>query len=230
MLPTRLYKYLPRRYLNRVVNGGNLLFRSLSYFQTMEDPERGDPFESMHIDLPGGGVTISAPEKGIRLTGDFAFINRVRSDQIYCFCLSHLKEEALFKQFGCDTCVEILDVPEFLRRCERAVTRLRSSRDWEFAHRYLEYFRVDRVASLDIKDPHNTPFFKLDKFVHQAEYRLVAARSGAFKLIQEIVNPTGYDFSAAVSTTPTRQINFQLGSLIDITSVHCDPCSNSDAS
>src|SRR5260370_40832235 len=145
MLPTCLYKYLPRCYLNRVVNGGNLLFRSLSYFQTMEDPERGDPFESMHIDLPGGGVTISAPEKGIRLTGDFAFINRVRSDQIYCFCLSRRKEEDLFTQFGCDTCLEILDGQEFFGRCKRAISRLRSSPDWSLAHRPAEYFRGDRA-------------------------------------------------------------------------------------
>ena len=229
MLPARLYEYLPGRYLNSVVKAGKLLFRSLSYFQTMEDPERGDPFESMHVDRPGGGVAISAPEKGIHLTGDFAFINRVRSDQVYCFCLSYRKKEALFTQFGCDTCVEIFDVPEFLRRCQRAVTGLRSSRDWEFVHRCVEYFRVDGMASSDIKNPRNAPFFKLDKFVHQAEYRLVAARKDAFELIREIVNPAGYDFSAAVKGMPTRQICFQLGSLADISCVHRLPCSNSDA-
>jgi hypothetical protein len=221
MLPTRLYKYLPKVYLRSVINSGNLPFRSLSYYQSVEDKERGDPCEAMHIDRPTSGLTLSVPKKGIRMTGDFAFINRVQSDQIYCFCLSSRKEEAFFEQFGCDTCIEILDVPEFLRRCKRAVTSLRSSTDWEFIHRNIEYFRVDVAASLDIKDPRNLPFFKLDKYIHQGEYRLVAARTGAFKLIQEIVNfDAGHDFSAEAKTMVARKINFQLGSLRDITSVH----------
>ncbi|MAE01489.1 MAG: hypothetical protein CMK66_02730 [Pseudoalteromonas sp.] len=48
-LPMKLYKYLPREYLDSVLNDGAFLFRSLSYFQDYEDSEiRGDKFEGIN--------------------------------------------------------------------------------------------------------------------------------------------------------------------------------------
>jgi hypothetical protein len=187
VLPHRLYKYLPNQYVEAVVKQGKLIFRTLSYFQQAEDPERGDPFESMHVERPGSGVTITNLRTNQSHTDDFAFINRNSADRIYCFCLSHRKEAELFRQFRSNACVEILDVPEFLRRWRRAVSRLKSSSEWELLHRDVEYYHVARPALADIKDPRNLPFFKREIYAHQDEYRLVAARTRDLKLIQELV-------------------------------------------
>jgi hypothetical protein len=220
MLPHRLYKYLPDQYVDTVVKQGKLLFRTLSYFQRVEDPERGDRLESMHIDRPGTGVTLTVSRTGQSFTGDFAFINRVQADRIYCFCFSRRKDADLFRQFGSNTCVEILDIRELLRRWHRAVKKLKSSSEWELIHRDVEYFHVARAALADIKNPRNLPFFKLETYAHQDEYRLVAARTRYLKLIQEIVDARRYDFGAEAKAFQVRQIPFKLGCLEDITRTH----------
>jgi hypothetical protein len=219
-LPHRLYKYLPSRFAEDFLSRGILLFRSLSYFRQAEDPERGDPFESSHIDRPGSGVSITNHRTGRVITGDFAFINRLQSDLIYCFCLSRLKNLELFKQFQSDVCVEIKDVTEFLRRWRRAESKIKSFAEWELLHRDVTYFRMDRASSIDVKNPRNLPFFKLEKFCHQNEYRLVTARQKAFTLIQEIVDAPNYDFSKHKGNLKSREIRFKLGKLDDITSIH----------
>ena len=215
-----LYKYLPARFVNDVVGRGILLFRSLSYYQRAEDPQRGDPFESMHLDRPGSDVRITNLRTGEVRIGDFAYINRVQSDQIYCFCLSRRKDAELFAQFESDACIEICDVRQFFFRWQRAVRRLKSSDDWQTLHRAVTYFVVDQPTTANIKDPKNLPFLKLAKFAHQDEYRLVAARGSAFELIQEIVDAPQHDFIADVKRYKIREIRFQLGSLSDIARVH----------
>jgi hypothetical protein len=122
-----LYKYLPNRFADDFVRRGILLFRTLSYFQKVEDPERGDPFESMHIDRPGDGVSITNQRTGKTLTGEFAFINRVQSDQIFCFCFSRIIDSRLFAQFQSDVRIEIKDLEEFQRRWQGAVQKFRST-------------------------------------------------------------------------------------------------------
>jgi hypothetical protein len=218
--PQRLYKYLPSRFADDFVRRGIVLFRSLSYFRQTEDPERGDPFESMHVDRPGGGVSITNQRTGTVITGDFAFINRVQADLIYCFCLSRRKNPELFKQFQSDVCVEIKDVTEFHRRWRRAVNKLKSSAEWELLHGDVTYFRMDRASPIDVKNPRNIPFFKLEKFSHQNEYRLVTARRKALTLIQEIVDTPRYDFSEQARKFKNREIRFKLGNLDDITLMH----------
>jgi hypothetical protein len=76
------------------------------------------------------------------------------------------------------------------------------------------------ATSVDVKNPRNLPFFKLEKFSHQTEYRLVMARRQAFKLIQEIVDAPRYDFSGEAENSKTREIRFKLGPLADITRIH----------
>ncbi|MFI5353627.1 MAG: hypothetical protein ACHQZS_11780 [Candidatus Binatales bacterium] len=79
---------------------------------------------------------------------------------------------------------------------------------------------MDRAVSTDIKNPDNLPFFKLARFAHQREYRLVTARKRAFQLTRQIVDPRGYDFAASSEESQVREIRFKLGSLADITRVH----------
>ena len=89
--------------------------------------------------------------------------------------MSTKKEDALFEEFGCDTCIEIVEVPEFLRRCQHAVSRLRSSSDWEFVHRAFECYSFADAVAGNVKDPRAIPFFKLKRFMHQSEYRFSTA-------------------------------------------------------
>ncbi|MCK4392391.1 hypothetical protein KAX17_05755 [Candidatus Bipolaricaulota bacterium] len=218
-VPRRLYKYLPDRYVEDFVKG-RLLFRNLSYFRGIERGGRGDVYEGMHVDHPDNDVTITNLSKGTVMRGDFTFVNRTRADLIYCFCLSQRLHLSLFDEFSSDRCVEIIDVSEFLHRARCAVTRLKSASDWEFLHRPVKYYEGDKASGADIKESRNLAFFKPLSLSHQDEYRLVAARTSSFQLIQEIVRADAYDFSHDVGEQPKREIRFRAGSIEDIVIVH----------
>lgn len=218
-VPRRLYKYLCGCHVQGLVDG-QLLFRSLSYFRQVEHAGRGDIYEGMHVDHPEGGVTITNLSRGTVTKGDFAFINRVRPDLIYCLCFSQRLHPHLFDEFSSDSCVEVTDVSEFLRRVALAVEGLKSPPDWELMHRPVEYYASNQTVQVNIKEPRNLPFFKLSSFSQQSEYRLVAAPSSAFHLIQEIVDTAAYDFSTGAAGGATREIRLQVGSIEDIAIVH----------
>ena len=53
-----LYKYLPRRFAEALINRGEVLFRGLSYFRAVEHVARGDEIEGVHVDAPDHDVTL----------------------------------------------------------------------------------------------------------------------------------------------------------------------------
>ena len=57
--PTRLYKYLPSRYLDAFVHRGEILFRNMAYFRKIEDKGRADLLEGLHVDRPDGGLMLT---------------------------------------------------------------------------------------------------------------------------------------------------------------------------
>ncbi len=218
-IPRKLYKYLPEPYVKDFVKG-RILFRNLSYFRGIEHGGRGDVHEGMHVDHPDNVVTCANLSKGTVTTANSAFTNRTRADLIYCFCLSQRLHLSLFDEFSSDRCVEIVDVSEFLHRAKHAVGRLKSASNWEFLHRPVKYYEVNKATGSNIKEPRNLAFLKRLSFSHQEEYRLVAARTSSFQLIQEIVRMDAYDFSHDVGEQPKREIRFRAGSIEDIVIVH----------
>jgi len=86
--PETLYKYLPAKYVNPVIQDGTLLFRNLSYFRQHEDNRRGDPLERFHRDNPDNDIAIRNLSTGKTIKGDFSFLNSTDTDLIYVFCLS----------------------------------------------------------------------------------------------------------------------------------------------
>lgn len=187
MMPSRLYKYLPVRYVDDFVRRGRVLFRNLTYFRQYEtDESRGDLFEGRHIDRPGGGVKLTNVSTGRTIDGDFAFINSIQTDSVFVFCMSTRLDPDLYEAFGVDACVEITAPAQFVKDCRQALKAvpLYSTR---LIHREVEYYKEDEAALGSVKDPSAIPFFKPARYSGQGEYRLMLANPASLELTQRIV-------------------------------------------
>jgi hypothetical protein len=121
MVSEPLFKYLPERYVDSVLDG-KILFCNLVYFKKIENDPRMDISEGIHIDLPDNDVVITTLSTGHRLKGRFAFHNTLtHPEKVFCFCISILFSQDLTK-FGA-LCIQIGDNEEFRRRLERALSR-----------------------------------------------------------------------------------------------------------
>lgn len=182
----KLYKYMPFRFVESFLCG-RMLFRNLTYFRQSEDPVRGDMYEGRHIDRPGGGVVLEQPATGVRVEGDFAFVNSIPTEKIFVLCLATAHDPALYRQFGCDACVEIADADQFIADIKVAARRVPPVGDWVMLNQEVEYYDEKSPAQGNIQDPRALPFFKPERFRSQNEYRLAIARRQSLELVQEII-------------------------------------------
>ncbi len=188
MIPNRLYKYMPTRYVDDFVRRGRVLFRNLTYFRRYQiDPSRGDLFEGRHIDRPGGGVMMTTVSTGHTVEGDFAFINSIQTERVFVFCMSTRHDPDLYDAFEADACVEIISPSQFVKDCRRALKTLTSLSSYRLFHRQMEYYKEDKPALGNVKDPRTIPFFKPAEYALQDEYRLMLADPASLELKQRIV-------------------------------------------
>jgi hypothetical protein len=187
-MPSRLYKYLPARYVDDFVRRGRVLFRNLTYFRRYDtDASRGDLFEGRHVDRPGGGVKITNVGTGRTIEGDFASINSIQTDRVFVFCMSTRLDPDLYEAFEADACVEITSPAQFVKDCRRAIKKLPALCGVRLFHREVEYYKEAEAALGNVKDPTTIPFFKPARYGGQAEYRLMLANPVSTELTQRIV-------------------------------------------
>lgn len=189
MIPNRLYKYMPTRYVDDFVHRGIILFRNLTYFRRYEtDPSRGDLFEGRHIDRPGGGIKITSSSTGHTVEGDFAFINSIQTERVFVFCMSTRRDPDLYEAFDADACVEITSPGQFVKDCRQALKAVTSLSGYRLFCRQVEYYGKNKAALGNVKDPSMIPFFKPVEYAVQSEYRLMLADLASLKLKQRIVD------------------------------------------
>jgi len=210
-----LYKYLPERFARALVDRGEALFRTLSFFRAAEHAARGDEIEGVHVDAPEHDVTLANLTRGGGVTGRFRMLNSVNQELVYAFCCSLRFDETLFSEFECDTCVVIRDIEEFVLRCRTAASRACPIDRPAVLHRPVAYFDPTRQAPLDMKDPQMIPFLKHFSFANQAEYRAVFARKGGLTVLSRIVQPN-FTFEEEIRAASTDQKRLTLGRLSHI--------------
>lgn len=216
----RLFKYLPSKFVDQVANNGVLLFRNLTYFRQFEGYQRGDPMEGFHRDNPDNEITLTNLNTGNIIKGDFSFLNSTDTDLIFVFCLSTELNQNLFKEFETDACIEIIDTDKFLKQTSFMVKSLSSFHESGLLHDYVRYYKENKPADFDIKNPQNLAFAKSTAYQHQKEYRLVFGERNAFKLTQQIVVNRRYDFrEEAMKGTPKEKF-VKVGSISDLVKIH----------
>lgn len=207
-----LYKYVPGKHVDAVM-AGDLLFRNLAFFRRVEDGARGDVAEGMHIDRPDNVVTIKDAETGIaKSAGNFRFHNEIDQEKVFAFCLSTALDPRLFREFGCDAVVEITDVQYFLLRTASAINKSPMFAKSGLIAGEVEYYRSNRAAVGNVKNPEDLPFFKPIQFSRQREYRLVCAQRGGLVLRQSIVRGNHF-LAAEAAEMQQRERHFRVGSL-----------------
>lgn len=217
MEPLRLYKYLPSKYIENVVEKGEILFRNLTYFRQYECEQRGDLLEALHRDNPDNDVEIYQPSTGAYAKGDFSYLNSTDSDLIFVFCLSISHTNNLYTEFNSDACIEITDPGEFIRRIRIKVKQLISSHKKGLIYKPVHYYAANKAAEFNIKDPFELPFAKDKTFNNQDEYRLIFGTRKAFKLIQRVVVNSSFNFKKdAMKGTPKDKM-VRIGNISDIT-------------
>lgn len=183
--PRRLYKYVPSRYAEEVLSG-KLLFRNLAYFRQSEDLERGDSAEGMHIDRPDEPISVQTVDGSVS-TKAAAFHNEVNQEEVFVFCLSTKLDSSLMEEFGCDSVIEIHQVPRFLARVRAAVGHWPSLAKRGLHSKAVDYYLANRPAPASVKDPLQLPFYKPMRFCHQHEFRLVVAKKQGLQLKMSLV-------------------------------------------
>lgn len=219
-----LYKYLRADYANRFVERGEILFRTLSYFRSVEHAARGDEAEGVHIDAPDNDVTLTT-NTGIRSVGRYRYLRSVNQDRVFAFCCSTELDARLFTAFDADACVVIHDLDTFLTRCKVAARTPLPLDPPGLVHGPVSYFAPNRAPLLDVSVSQNIPFLKHEGFSDQKEYRVVFARRGGFTVTQRIVQPA-FTFAEEIAVSRKFQRLLRLGDLSEIAEVVRSATSN----
>ena len=178
-----IYKYLSAEsFAQALIEKGQLYLRSLAYFRGYEDGlVRGDPDDGKLHYQPEQGLTLTKSDGEIvTLPRGWRFRASVRAEDIFVYCLSSERSEALAERFQSPFCVEINDADALLAKIKGSV-RLRSGLDHRNVYRGpVDYRELDTAPGAYWALPEKIAFVKPPAWSWQTEYRLVVGRKGAF--------------------------------------------------
>lgn len=178
-----LFKYMPEKYLDGFLKNGELLFRSLSYFQDYEDTTRGDEFEGVKLYKPTSGLEITKTETGEKiLLQDATFKSHVNTDVIFIFCASNLLSNELATDFKSNICVEITNIAKFISGIRGALAVCPSIKDKQLIFGEVNYYPINKPPIIDWALPEKIALSKLDYYQKQCEYRFAFAINNAWHM------------------------------------------------
>ena len=178
-----IYKYVSAEpFARALIEKGQLYLRSLAYFRSYEDAlVRGDPDDGKLRYQPEAGLTLTKTDgEVVTLPPGWRFRASVRAEDIFVYCLSLERSEALAEKFQSPFCVEIKDAHALLAKTKGSV-RLRSRLDRRNVYRGpVEYRDLAIPPDGDWALPERVAFIKPQAWSWQTEYRMVVGRKGAF--------------------------------------------------
>jgi hypothetical protein len=215
-----LYKYLPYRYAEPVVAGGEVMFRSLSYFLACEHDERGDDLEGTRSYEPATGLEITKQTgEKVRMQGSFRSSVR-EPDKLFIYSTSTLLSANLALKFQADTCVEIADIGTFVARLKTALRRRPRAKLKTLIHGKVTYYRTENPPEEVWALPDMIVMHKPQRFADQCEYRFAfSTKADAFEF--ENVNLTlvqGQPAKLATAAYPAMLL--KLGPMSDCCRIH----------
>jgi len=174
---------MPEKYLNGFLKNGELLFRSLSYFQDYEDKSRGDEFEGVKLYKPTSGLEITKSETGEKiLLPEAAFKSHINTDDIFIFCVSNKLSDELAADFKSNVCVEITNIAKFITGIRGALSIRPSIKDKQLIFGEITYYSSNIPPIIDWALPEKIVLSKLDYYQNQSEYRFAFAINNAWHM------------------------------------------------
>jgi|SRR5688572_11989330 len=224
-LPPTLYKYLEAQYAESMLQEGALMFSSLSWFQSIEDPVRGDGLEGTSKYFPAKGLDITKyagaggpPVSQVNLPLHSLVSKAGRCDSIFIYSASLTRGLNQFDQPGkANVCVEIYNTVRFRQRLRIALNR-RQPRGKTFIHDKVQYYSLEEPSETAHALPDRLTMCKHERFRDQAEYRFAfGTRSDVFdfdrvnyQLIRE-----GHSQPRQILEDSVHRLLLKIGSLVD---------------
>ena len=177
-----LYRYLKHEYANKLVNNGEVLFRTLSYYRDLYDDKgvRSDPNEGALVHRPKGGLKIKLKETGQELAMEQSLRFDAHYNDIFVYCMSTEQNDSMSTGFDGTVCVEIFDVPRFLARIRSALTLRRRVRVAQLIAKPVTYHEEHEEVGINWAFPDRVAFRKPMSFKWQNEFRIAFPVNNAF--------------------------------------------------
>ncbi|PIC01708.1 hypothetical protein [Caulobacter sp. X] len=179
-----IFKYVgAESYARALIEKGQLYLQSLAHFRAYEDGlVRGDPDDGKLRYQPAEGLTLTkADGEVVVLPAGSRFRSSVNAEDVFVYCLSSERSEALAEKFRSPFCVEIRDAGALFAKIKGSV-KLRSKLDSRNVYRgAVEYRALSALPGGDWALPEKVAFIKPPDWSWQAEYRIVIGRKGTFR-------------------------------------------------
>ena len=225
-MPRRyLYKYLTCVEHAHAMMAGQILFRSLSHFQRLEnDIARSDKGEG-HVSAAARGWNETQGQP-FDLPG-CQFVSGVKSaSDIFVYCLSQRRSSRLAREFKANFAVVVKDPNRFFERIMKALPPWAELPEWE--GRKGDGWRIAKPVTYDTSAHGIVHAFPAEiatrkdlKYRYQQEYRILFGRNHALSC--ENVNyrlvPEGYEEPGQPASEQEEQIEVQTRALHDLAEI-----------
>jgi hypothetical protein len=186
-LPPVIYKVLPDRFARRLIDEGEMMWSTLTWFQNLEEAERGDDCEGRRTYFPVNGLEVNRtqraglPDNGRFVLPDHGLVSRAAEGH-HIFVYSLTLEPTLEIGDAADrSCVQIFDPLQFVQRVRAELSR--HSKSWvnTLIHDTVRYWSPPNPPEAVWALPHMLTLHKRDEYERQREYRLAfGIRAGIF--------------------------------------------------
>jgi len=188
----KLYKYLPRKYLKAFFQSGSLKVGTLYEYRDIEKyghviGDKDEGFHKTEFSLAGGGEFdlqdgsveanffrehILRPDQmnlqvKIKLVDGVKIISESRSPDLYVYCVSSEFNADAMEQFGCDSCLEIVNPAGFFRAISHKIRHkgtLDGLHEIQYLGKETHYTQPHQHHPSVMKDP---------EFRYQKEWRAI---------------------------------------------------------
>jgi hypothetical protein len=223
-LPNALYKVLPLRYARALVERGEMMWSTLTFFQNELDPTRGDPHEGSHRYFPVTGLHVTRHERNGRpdhaqfiLPGHGSQIKAFKCHHIFVYSTTFDPSLAIGDAVS-RACVEVYDPAIFLQRIARGVATHRKARLDRLIHGEVRYWSPEDPPREIWAFPHLLTMHQHQSHSDDREYRFAfGTRSDVFDFehVFGLVVPPGYVFPRIELDAQVHRMKLHLGTLTD---------------
>ena len=223
-LPKTLYKVLPQQFARRLLGDGEMMWSTLTYFQHVLDPTRGDPFEGSLRYFPAEGLKITRTERNGRpdhadLTLAVHGNQFIATQSHHIFIYSTTLDSRLAIGDAADrACVEIFEPSTFFQHMRRAVERHCKARADRLIHDRVCYWSPENPPREVWALPHRLTMSKYEGYAREQEYRFACGTRRDvfdFEKITGLIVPKGYKYQQLVLEPQAHRMKLFLGPLAD---------------
>lgn len=149
-----------------------------------------------------------------------AFESSVRERDIFVFCLSTERSDALAREFNSDVCVEFYDSVLLLSKLRSSLQLRRWVKHARLLHGPVEYYLPERPPLSEWAVPERMIMRKTAEYSYQREYRVAFVRGAALQVNNVDAQITANPGAVQLSLEGHPEHFLRLGSLAKICRVH----------